>query len=122
MKLELNVSVEKQTFHNDDSNNHQRKLLTKPGSVCMLTADLTLELSRTFTFIGFVSTQKFILMHNPSRVFTVIQEDVPAANGIIHIIDQPITSLPAARAPPDEQVGGGSLTNTLSLPVLVDSY
>ncbi|KAM4741209.1 stabilin-1 [Anableps anableps] len=39
--------------------------------------------------------KKFILMSNPSRPFTIIQADLPAANGVIHIIDRPITnSLP----------------------------
>ncbi|XP_058486832.1 stabilin-1 [Solea solea] len=36
--------------------------------------------------------KKFILIDNPSRLYTVVQEDLPAANGIIHIIDQPITN------------------------------
>lgn len=47
-------------------------------------------------------------MHDPSRVFTVIQEDVPAANGIMHIIDQPITNVPSGRSLRDEQVSPGS--------------
>uniref|UniRef100_A0A672IHS7 Stabilin 1 n=1 Tax=Salarias fasciatus TaxID=181472 RepID=A0A672IHS7_SALFA len=34
--------------------------------------------------------QKFILLGNPSRVYTVIQKDLPAANGVIHIIDKVI--------------------------------
>ncbi|KAK5871975.1 hypothetical protein PBY51_012712 [Eleginops maclovinus] len=36
--------------------------------------------------------KKFILMDNPSKLYTIIQEDLPAANGIIHIIDQPISN------------------------------
>ncbi|XP_070693552.1 stabilin-1 [Pempheris klunzingeri] len=36
--------------------------------------------------------KRFILMDNPSKQYTIIQEDLPAANGIIHIIDRPITS------------------------------
>uniref|UniRef100_A0A8C5D8R9 Stabilin 1 n=1 Tax=Gouania willdenowi TaxID=441366 RepID=A0A8C5D8R9_GOUWI len=35
--------------------------------------------------------KRFILIENPSRVYTVIKEDLPAANGVIHIIDKPIT-------------------------------
>ncbi len=48
--------------------------------------------------------QKFILMDNPSRLYTVIQENLPAANGIIHIIDRPITNTPSDRPPRDDQV------------------
>lgn len=48
--------------------------------------------------------QRFILMDNPSRLYTVIQEDLPAANGIIHIIDWPITNTLSDRPPRDERV------------------
>ncbi|KAM7006971.1 LOW QUALITY PROTEIN: stabilin-1 [Tautogolabrus adspersus] len=34
--------------------------------------------------------KKFILMEEPRKLYTFIQEDLPAANGIIHIIDRPI--------------------------------
>lgn len=34
-------------------------------------------------------------MRDPDTVFTIKQSDLPAANGIIHIIDKPITNLPA---------------------------
>lgn len=44
-------------------------------------------------------------MHDPMRLFSVIQEDVPAANGIIHIIDQPIINMPSDKVLRDEQVG-----------------
>ncbi|XP_008407077.1 stabilin-1 isoform X1 [Poecilia reticulata] len=41
------------------------------------------------------ANKKFILMSDPSRPFTIIQADLPAANGVIHLIDRPITgSLP----------------------------
>lgn len=44
-------------------------------------------------------------MDNPSRLYTIIQEDLPAANGIIHIIDRPITNTLSGSPPRDEQVG-----------------
>uniref|UniRef100_A0A3Q3KRR5 Stabilin 1 n=1 Tax=Monopterus albus TaxID=43700 RepID=A0A3Q3KRR5_MONAL len=34
--------------------------------------------------------KRFILMDDPSRLFTILEDDLPAANGIIHIINQPI--------------------------------
>lgn len=51
------------------------------------------------------STKRFILMDDPSRQYTVVQADLPAANGIIHIIDQPILRTPSDGPPRDEQVG-----------------
>ncbi|TNN60741.1 hypothetical protein EYF80_029085 [Liparis tanakae] len=45
----------------------------------------------------------FILMENPSRLYSVIQQDLPAANGIIHIIDRPITITLTDKAPRDER-------------------
>uniref|UniRef100_A0A671XZ96 Stabilin 1 n=1 Tax=Sparus aurata TaxID=8175 RepID=A0A671XZ96_SPAAU len=50
--------------------------------------------------------KRFILMDNPSRQYNVIQEDLPAANGIIHIIDQPITNTLSDRSPLDEKNSG----------------
>ncbi|CAJ1052034.1 stabilin-1 [Xyrichtys novacula] len=47
--------------------------------------------------------KKFILMEDPSKQYTVIQEDLPAANGIIHIIDRPITGSLSERPIRDEQ-------------------
>lgn len=44
-------------------------------------------------------------MDNPSRHYTIIQEDLPAANGIIHIIDWPITNTLSWSPHRDEQVG-----------------
>lgn len=70
--------------------------------------------------------QKFILMSNPSRVYTVIQSDLPAANGIIHIIDRPVTNALSDRSPKDEQVSCRSLTRhcqqllTLKLKMFVE--
>ncbi|XP_061796458.2 stabilin-1 isoform X2 [Nerophis lumbriciformis] len=41
--------------------------------------------------------KRFILMDDPKRLYTIIQADLPAANGIIHIIDLPIGSKPPDR-------------------------
>lgn len=43
-------------------------------------------------------------MDDPSRQYTVVQADLPAANGIIHIIDRPIVKTLSERLPRDEQV------------------
>uniref|UniRef100_A0A3Q4H3Y0 Stabilin 1 n=1 Tax=Neolamprologus brichardi TaxID=32507 RepID=A0A3Q4H3Y0_NEOBR len=45
--------------------------------------------------------KRFILLDNPRKLYSVIQQDLPASNGIIHIIDQPIT--PTDSSPRDEQ-------------------
>ncbi|XP_063071302.1 stabilin-1 [Engraulis encrasicolus] len=45
--------------------------------------------------IRFKTDRTFIFMRDPDTVFTIKQSDLPAANGIIHIIDKPITNLPA---------------------------
>uniref|UniRef100_A0A3B5QNS4 Stabilin 1 n=1 Tax=Xiphophorus maculatus TaxID=8083 RepID=A0A3B5QNS4_XIPMA len=34
------------------------------------------------------ANKKFILLSDPSRPFTIVQADLPAANGVIHIIDR----------------------------------
>lgn len=34
------------------------------------------------------------MLHDPTRMYAVVQADLPAANGIIHIIDRPITGPP----------------------------
>ncbi|XP_040014670.1 stabilin-1 [Xiphias gladius] len=47
--------------------------------------------------------KRFILMDDPRRMYTILQEDLPAANGIIHIIDRPITNTLNDRPPRDEQ-------------------
>uniref|UniRef100_A0A3Q4HAZ7 Stabilin 1 n=1 Tax=Neolamprologus brichardi TaxID=32507 RepID=A0A3Q4HAZ7_NEOBR len=46
--------------------------------------------------------KRFILLDNPRKLYSVIQQDLPASNGIIHIIDQPIT--PTDSSPRDEQI------------------
>uniref|UniRef100_UPI0037E9B06F stabilin-1 n=1 Tax=Semicossyphus pulcher TaxID=241346 RepID=UPI0037E9B06F len=58
--------------------------------------------------------KKFILMEEPSKLYTIIQEDLPAANGIIHIIDQPITYTAAERPPRDEQYADKTIGEILA--------
>ncbi|XP_013870779.1 stabilin-1 [Austrofundulus limnaeus] len=58
--------------------------------------------------------QKFILMSNPSRVYTIIQPDLPAANGIIHIIDRPITNSLPDRSPRDQQFADKTIGEILT--------
>lgn len=43
-------------------------------------------------------------MDDPTKLYTIIQADLPAANGIIHIIDQPIMNTLPIRPTRDEQV------------------
>ncbi|XP_049894320.1 stabilin-1 [Epinephelus moara] len=59
--------------------------------------------------------KRFILMENPSRLYTVIQEDLPAANGIIHIIDRPITNTLSERPLRDEQFADKTIAEILTL-------
>ncbi|XP_036956541.1 stabilin-1 isoform X1 [Acanthopagrus latus] len=58
--------------------------------------------------------KRFILMDNPSRQYTVIQEDLPAANGIIHIIDRPITNTLSDRSPLDEKFADKTIGEILT--------
>ncbi|XP_075993005.1 stabilin-1, partial [Genypterus blacodes] len=58
--------------------------------------------------------QRFILMEDPSRLYTIIQPDLPAANGIIHIIDQPITSRRPDRPARDEQFADKTIGEILT--------
>lgn len=56
--------------------------------------------------------KQFILLDAPDKLYTVIQEDIPAANGIIHIIDMPITkTLPDS--PRDEQFADKTIGDIL---------
>lgn len=48
--------------------------------------------------------KRFILMDDPSRQYTIVQADLPAANGVIHIIDQPIVKTLSEKSLQDEQV------------------
>ncbi|CAB1422078.1 unnamed protein product [Pleuronectes platessa] len=57
---------------------------------------------------------RFILMEDPSRPYTVLQEDLPAANGIIHIIDRPITIPLSDRSPRDEQFADKTIGEILT--------
>lgn len=58
--------------------------------------------------------KKFILMDNPSKLYTIIQEDLPAANGIIHIIDQPMTNTLSDRSLRDEQFADKTIGEILT--------
>ncbi|XP_077430047.1 stabilin-1 [Vanacampus margaritifer] len=44
--------------------------------------------------------KRFIMRHDPTRTYVVVQADLPAANGVIHIIDRPITGSPDDTPPP----------------------
>uniref|UniRef100_A0A673VS04 Stabilin 1 n=1 Tax=Salmo trutta TaxID=8032 RepID=A0A673VS04_SALTR len=60
--------------------------------------------------LRFKPNKQFILVKFPETLYTVIQQDIPAANGIIHIIDQtimPRNILPDS--PKDEQNCGTTL-------------
>ncbi|KAM6979759.1 stabilin-1-like [Aplochiton taeniatus] len=58
--------------------------------------------------------KQFILLDEPSKVYSVIQEDIPAANGIIHIIDEPITkTLPTSLR--DEQYRDKTIGEILAM-------
>ncbi|KAJ8333358.1 hypothetical protein SKAU_G00422540 [Synaphobranchus kaupii] len=43
--------------------------------------------------LRFRDDQTFLFKKDPYKIYSVIQGDIPAANGIIHIIDGPITNL-----------------------------
>ncbi|XP_029989348.1 stabilin-1 isoform X2 [Sphaeramia orbicularis] len=59
--------------------------------------------------------QRFILMDNPSRPYTVIQENLPAANGVIHIIDRPIINTVLKRPLLDEQFADKTIGEILRM-------
>uniref|UniRef100_A0A3P9J021 Stabilin 1 n=1 Tax=Oryzias latipes TaxID=8090 RepID=A0A3P9J021_ORYLA len=50
--------------------------------------------------------RRFILLENPSKQYNVIVSDLPAANGVIHIIDQPIMDMLLERKLQDEKFIG----------------
>ncbi|CAN9512050.1 unnamed protein product [Ophioblennius macclurei] len=58
--------------------------------------------------------KRFILMENPSRLYTVVQENLPAANGIIHIIDQLITNPLSKKSTRDEQFADKTIGEIVS--------
>ncbi|XP_044205816.1 stabilin-1 [Thunnus albacares] len=60
------------------------------------------------------NNKKFILMDNPSRLYTIIKEDLPAANGIIHIIDQPITNTLPDKPARDEKYADKTIGEILT--------
>ncbi|XP_041836140.1 stabilin-1 [Melanotaenia boesemani] len=60
------------------------------------------------------ANKRFILLDNPSKVYTVIQSDLPAANGIIHIIDRPITNTLSEGPPRDEQFADKTIKEILT--------
>ncbi|KAM9859281.1 stabilin-1 [Aulostomus maculatus] len=58
--------------------------------------------------------KKFILMDNPRRLYTIVQQDLPAANGIIHIVDQPVTNTLPVSPPRDEQFADKTIGEILT--------
>lgn len=56
-------------------------------------------------------------MDEPSKLYTVLEENLPAANGIIHIIDRPIAVTLSNKQPRDEKVN-----RSLSLHRRVDQH
>ncbi|XP_034152145.1 stabilin-1 isoform X2 [Esox lucius] len=40
--------------------------------------------------LRFKPNKKFIVMKSPDTLYSIVDQDIPASNGIIHIIDQPI--------------------------------
>ncbi|XP_074543757.1 stabilin-1 isoform X2 [Halichoeres trimaculatus] len=54
-------------------------------------------------------------MEDPRKQYTIIQEDLPAANGIIHIIDQPITDTLPVRPARDEQYADKTIGEILRM-------
>ncbi|CAL8336057.1 unnamed protein product [Lota lota] len=64
--------------------------------------------------VRFKGNKRFILMEDPVKVYTVVQADLPAANGIIHIIDRPIGS-PVTGVPHDQTFSDRTIGEILSL-------
>ncbi|RXN30465.1 stabilin-1-like protein [Labeo rohita] len=66
------------------------------GSVRFFEQACEFTLSQHGPFTAFIpvgqnSFQHFILMRDPDVLFTILESDIPASNGIIHIIDKPFT-------------------------------
>ncbi|KAM3621837.1 uncharacterized protein V6R79_016723 [Siganus canaliculatus] len=59
-------------------------------------------------------SKRFLLMDDPSRLYTIIQGDLPASNGIIHIVDRPITNTPPGRAAPDQRFAAQTIRDILT--------
>ncbi|KAM4587188.1 stabilin-1 [Odontesthes bonariensis] len=60
------------------------------------------------------TNQRFILMDDPSKSYTILQSDLPAANGIIHIIDRPIGIAAFSSPPRDEQFADKTIGEILT--------
>ncbi|XP_068598387.1 stabilin-1 [Brachionichthys hirsutus] len=58
--------------------------------------------------------KRFFLRDDPTRLYQVIQQDQPASNGIIHIIDRPITNILSDRRPHDEQFADKTIGEILA--------
>uniref|UniRef100_A0A8C7EZ97 Stabilin 1 n=1 Tax=Oncorhynchus kisutch TaxID=8019 RepID=A0A8C7EZ97_ONCKI len=65
--------------------------------------------------LRFKPNKQFMLVKSPETLYSVIQQDIPAANGVIHIIDQPIIPrniLPDS--PKDEQFADKTIGEILT--------
>uniref|UniRef100_A0A8C7NTQ0 Stabilin 1 n=1 Tax=Oncorhynchus mykiss TaxID=8022 RepID=A0A8C7NTQ0_ONCMY len=65
--------------------------------------------------LRFKPNKQFLLVKSPETLYSVIQQDIPAANGVIHIIDQPIIPrniLPDS--PKDEQFADKTIGEILT--------
>ncbi|KAI1890377.1 hypothetical protein AGOR_G00153100 [Albula goreensis] len=58
--------------------------------------------------VRFKSNKRFIFMKDPDTVYSIIQSDIAAANGIIHVIDQPITNIR-----PDKSINDQYINKTI---------
>ncbi|KTF93204.1 hypothetical protein cypCar_00011236 [Cyprinus carpio] len=66
------------------------------GSIRFFEQACEFTLSQHGPFTAFIPAgqnpfQHFILMRDPDVLFTILESDIPASNGIIHIIDKPFT-------------------------------
>ncbi|XP_029007045.1 stabilin-1 [Betta splendens] len=74
---------------------------------------------RDFTLYGGAElrgkhNKRFILMDDPSKLYSILEENLPAANGIIHIIDQPIAATLSKKAPRDEKFANLTIKEILT--------
>lgn len=76
-----------------------------PKESCSWTCRRFFTITRRIWMVSFLLfLQRFILLDNPSKQYSVIVSDLPAANGVIHIIDQPIMDMLLERTLRDEKV------------------
>ncbi|KAJ8259878.1 hypothetical protein GJAV_G00174480 [Gymnothorax javanicus] len=54
--------------------------------------------------IRFKGNKQFIFMKDPDTLHSIIQSDIAAANGIIHIIDQPFTNIVSASSGNEQHI------------------